>query len=309
MNHFVVELRMSYADRNVPGATSIFGGRGELDILNPGNATFHGFHLDLARLDLRTPQFLSAGFPRLNGVLAGTATLDSVWTDVRFSDADITHTDGDSTPPTRLRGDGRVTSGGVNIGFDLAVAALPLSLNTLARSWPDLPVRGEYTGPIRLQGDATDFSATADLVGDAGRLQLEGRFGATSGFRVSSRGSVAGFDLKRVMARAGMPSTSLNGRFVTSLEGDSLANMLGEVQFSADRSLVMGSGTVRAGQRSLCRRVRERIRWPFISTSTRSAGSASISSRRVRSAIRRPAPIRTQPRSPTRSAAPSAPVA
>lgn len=242
VNRFVVDdLRMSYADRNVPGATSVFAGHGELDILNPGNATFHGFHLDVTRFDLRTPQFLSAGFPRLNGIVSGDATLDSIWTDVRFHDADITHSDGDSTPPSRFKGDGRVTSGGVNIGFDLAVAALPLSLNTLARSWPGLPVRGVYTGPIRLQGDVTDFSANADLVGDAGRLQLEGRFGATSpGFRASSRGSVADFDLKQALARAGTPSTSVNGRFVTSLEGDSLANTLGEVQFTADRSLVDG---------------------------------------------------------------------
>lgn len=242
VNHFVVDdLRMTYADRNVPGATSVFAGHGELDILNPGNATFHGFHLDLTRFDLRTPQFLSAGFPRLNGIIAGEATLDSIWTDVRFHDADITHSDGDSTPPSRFKGDGRVTSGGANVGFDLAVAALPLSLNTLARSYRDLPVRGEYTGPIRVQGDVTDFSATADLVGDAGRLQLEGRFGASApGYRASSRGSVAGFDLRAAFAQPGMPATSLNGRFVTSLEGDSLANMLGDAQFSADRSLVDG---------------------------------------------------------------------
>jgi translocation and assembly module TamB len=252
VNHFVVDdLRLTYTDRNVPGATTVFTGAGELDILNPGNTTFHGFHLALARFDLRTPQFLSAGFPRLNGVISGDAMLDSIWTDVRFRDADITHRDGDSTPPSRFKGDARLSTAGVNVGFDVAVAALPLSLNTLARSWPGLPIRGEYAGPIRLQGDVTDFSATADLVGDAGRLQLEGQFDlAAPGYRVSSRGSVAGLDLRQALARPGAPPTSINGRFVTSVEFDSLANMTGDAQFSADRS-TFDSVRVYAGQASL----------------------------------------------------------
>src|SRR5471032_544236 len=119
VNHFMIDdLKLTYTDRNVAGATSEFGGKGEIDILNPANVTFHGFHLDLARFDLRTPQFLSEGFPRLNGVLSGSATLDSIWTDVRFRDADITHRDGDSTDkytPSRFKGDVRLNSTGVNV--------------------------------------------------------------------------------------------------------------------------------------------------------------------------------------------------
>jgi translocation and assembly module TamB len=242
VNHFVVDdLQMKYADRNVPGATSSFGGHGELDILDPGNAVFHDFHLDLTRLDLRTPQFLSDGFPRLNGVISGEATLDSVWTDVRFRDADITLADGDSTPPSRFKGDVRLTSGGPDIAFDVAVAALPLSLNTIALSYPDLPVRGVYTGPIRLQGELADFSANVDLSGDFGRLQLEGRFDASApGYRAVSHGSVASLDVQRFFARPGLVSTTLNGRFATELEWDSLPNMLGSAQFTADRSVVDG---------------------------------------------------------------------
>src|ERR1035437_4652582 len=242
VNHFAVDdLQLTYADRNVAGATSVFAGRGELDILNPANATFHGFRLELTRFDLRTAQFLSEGFPRLNGVISGEATLDSIWTDVRFRDADITHRDGDSTPPSHFKGDGRLSTGGANVGFEVAVAALPISVSTIARSYPGLPIRGEYPGPLRLQGDISDFSATADLVGEAGRLQLEGQFDAASpGYRVSSRGSVGALDLQRGLASPGAPSTSINGRFVTSLEFDSLPNMMGEAQFFVDRSLIGG---------------------------------------------------------------------
>jgi translocation and assembly module TamB len=245
VNHFVVdELRVTYADRNVDGANSAFVGSGEMDILRPAEAAFHGFHLALTKFDLRTPQALDKSFPHLNGTISGDAILDSVWTDVRFREADITHHDGDDdekTPPSRFKGEGRLTSGGVNLGFDVSVAALPLSLNTLALSWPGLPVRGAYTGPIRLQGDITDFSATADLVGDGGRLQIDGQFDASApGYRAFARGSVGNLDLHAVMARAGAPVTNLNGRFVTSLEFDSLPNTLGDAQLSIDRSVVDG---------------------------------------------------------------------
>jgi translocation and assembly module TamB len=245
VNHFMVdELRVTYADRNVAGANSAFVGAGELDILSLPNTAFHDFHLALTKFDLRTAQALDKAFPRLNGSISGDAILDSVWTDVRFHEADITHRDGDNdekTPPSRFKGDGRVTSGGANLRFDLSLAALPLSLNTIALSYPGLPLRGAYTGPIRMQGDITDFSATLDLVGDGGRLQLEGQFDmAAPGYRAFARGSVGSLDLHSVMARADVPVTNLNGRFVTSLEFDSLPNTLGDAQLSIDRSVVDG---------------------------------------------------------------------
>ena len=242
VNHFVVDsLRLRYADRNVPGATSSFSGQGEIDIIDPGNTAFHDFRLNLTRLDLRTPQFLSPGFPRLNGVLSGAATLDSVWTDVRFRDADITHADGDSTPASRFKGDVRLTSSGPDVEWDVEVAALPLSLNTIALSYPRIPVHGSYTGPIRTHGQLSGFSANVDLTGDAGRVQVEGQFDLSApGLRALTRGSVSTLDLKQFFVRSGAPSTSLNGRFRTSLEWDSLPNMLGDAQFTADRSLVDG---------------------------------------------------------------------
>jgi translocation and assembly module TamB len=254
VDHLVIDAaRLSYADRNVPGATTAFVGQGEVDLRSPGDPVFHGFHLDIARFDLRTPQFLSAGFPRLAGVVSGEATLDSAWTDVRIRDADLTHRDGDATPASRFKGDARLTAGEDNLGFDITVAALPISFTTLARAYPTLhlPVRGEYTGPIRARGDITDFSATTDLVGDGGRLQLEGQFDlAPPGYRVAARGSVARLDLRQALVRAGVPGTNLNGRFAMSLEFDSLPNMLGDVQVTVDRSIV-DSVRLYAGQASV----------------------------------------------------------
>jgi translocation and assembly module TamB len=255
VNHLMIdEARLSYADHNVPGAMSAFVGRGEVDFLSPSDPSFHDFHVDLTRFDLRTPQFLSEHFPRMSGIASGEATLDSAWTDVRIRDADLTLRGDDSLPPSRFKGDARLTQGGDNLSFDVAVAALPISFTTLSVTYPNLrlPVRGEYTGPIRAHGDITDFSATTDLVGDGGRLQLEGQFDlATPGYRAEARGSVAALDLHQALLRRGAPVTNLNGRFVTALEFDSLPNMLGEAQLSVDRSVVDGVRLYAGSQVSL----------------------------------------------------------
>ncbi|HVT37617.1 MAG TPA: translocation/assembly module TamB domain-containing protein, partial [Gemmatimonadaceae bacterium] len=240
VNHFQVdEAALTFSDHNVPGAVAEGVGRGEVDILRPAFATFHGFQLNLARFDLRSAQFVNPSFPRMNGLVSGTATLDSLWSDVRFSDSDITHRDGDSSAVSHFRGNGRVTLGDESVTFDLALAAVPISASTLALSYPRLPFRGEYSGPLRVRGSVADLSVTADLTGEPGRLQIEGTFGALGPrYRARARGSVSGLDVRRALERAGAPSTDLNARFSLDVEGDSIDNLVGTARVVASRSLV-----------------------------------------------------------------------
>src|SRR6185312_2222849 len=119
LTHFVVDdARGSFTDAHVRGAVSRFSGNGELDILEPAFTTFHGFHVDAQQLDLRTPEYLFPSFPRLGGFASGTATLDSSWLDVRFSNANLVHQDGPGDP-TRLTGSGRITYGEPYMQYDL----------------------------------------------------------------------------------------------------------------------------------------------------------------------------------------------
>jgi len=240
VNRFALdEAALTFTDRNVSGATASGVATGEVDILFPGRAKFHGVRLALERFDLRTAQFLNEDFPRLNGVLSGVMTLDSVWTDVRLSAADLTHRDGDAAPPSRLKGGGRVTLGGESIRFDVALAALPLSASAVARSFPRFPLRGEYSGPLRVRGTVSDLAVSGDLVGEAGRVQLDGQFDVfPPGFRAVARGSLSGLDLRRALGRPGAPESVINGRFAVALEGDSLANLSGTLNLTADRSVV-----------------------------------------------------------------------
>jgi len=113
----------------------------------------------------------------VNGIVSGTATLDSMWLDVRLRNADLTHRDGPGDS-TRATGSGRVTIGDKFTSYDLTLNAQPLSFTTLARSYPALPLRGSYQGPLRLQGSIDDLSITTELTGPGGTFSYDGRVDA-----------------------------------------------------------------------------------------------------------------------------------
>ena len=232
------EASFSFADFNVPGATTRATARGGLDILFPAFTAFRGLSVDVAQLDLRTLQFLMKDFPRLHGTVSGHALLDSSWLDVRFKDGDFTHHDGDA-PVSHFRGSGRMTYGEKFMTYDLSLAALPLSLTGIAKSFPGIPARGDYSGPLRVKGTSEDLAVTADLVGDAGRLEVDGTFDVSvPGYRATARGRVSGLDLRRFLDRPSLPSSEISLRWSADVAGDSLADLRGSAEVHVDRSLI-----------------------------------------------------------------------
>ena len=245
VNRFDVDdARVTFADANVPGAVTRATAQGELDILFPAFTRFRGFDVDVAQLDLRTIQYLNPNFPRVNGIVSGSATLDSMWLDVRFRNADLTHRDGPGDP-SRATGSGRVTLGEVFTTYDLALDAQPLSFTTLARSYPALPLRGSYAGPLRIQGDLDDLLVTADFSGPAGSFAYDGRIDAYPK-TYASRGTLTfrELDVQRLLENDTIPTTSLTGRIELDVSADSasldstLASLAGVVSVNLDRSLV-----------------------------------------------------------------------
>ena len=239
VNHFVVDrARLTFRDANVPGAVMRGVGRGELDILHPGDLKFHAFKVEVAEFDLRTAQFVNPDFPSLRGVVAGSATLDSMWTDLRFRDGELTHRDGDDAAVSRFMGSGRITMA-QNIIFDVSAAALPLAVTTVAKSYPSIPFRGDFAGALRVKGSANDLSVTADFAGDAGRVQLDGAFDALSPqYRAVANGSLTAFDLRTGFGKQALPTSMLSGRFAVELQGDSLSSLEGTANVYVDRSVV-----------------------------------------------------------------------
>lgn len=246
LTHFIVDdADVVYRDKHVRGAVSTLSGRGGLNILDPEFTEFHDFKVDVAQLDLRTIQHLYPEFPPLGGTIRGVATLDSSWLDVRFRDADVTHSNGPETP-SRVTGSGRVTYGEEFMVYDVDVVAQPLSLPQMARAYPSLPLKGLVSGPIRAQGTTDSLRLVATLAGDAGSLAFDGTVDIFEPvWRAHGTGTVAAVDAARVFTVDGLPTTSLNGAYNIDMSFtwggpamDSLVALGGRAAVNLERSTV-----------------------------------------------------------------------
>jgi translocation and assembly module TamB len=237
LTDFVVDSsHLVFHDAHVDGAVSEMSGRGGLNILQPALTEFHHFNVAARTLDLRTVEYLYPNFPRLTGSLSGSATLDSSWLDVRFSNADVRYHDADA-PVSRLQGYGRVTYGTQYMTYDASLLADSLSLDALRRSYPKLPVIGMYAGSIRTQGTIADLSVEATLHGPAGAFSYSGRLDVdTPSVAAHGSGRLVGVDPARALAADSMPSGSLTGNYQLDVTGDSIADLEGLASLSLERS-------------------------------------------------------------------------
>lgn len=245
-NFHVDESDVTFSDAHVPGAISKFTGRGALDILFPALTVFRGFDVDLTRLDMRTLQFLNPLFPKLKGTLSGTATLDSSWLDVRFSNADVLHHDGDA-PVSRVTGKGRVIWGEKFLTYDVDLQGQPIWLTTLARSYPVLPLRGEVSGPIRIRGTSGNLQIVTSMSGPAGAFTFDGYVDADPpAYGARGSGSVSGLDLKSLVVGKAIPDTRLNGAYVVDVVGATAEELKGKIDANLEKSVVEGIPVERA---------------------------------------------------------------
>ena len=241
VNRFYVDAaNLSFRDRHVPGAVSHVAGRGELDILFPAFTKFRGFRAETRLLDLRSIEYLYPEFPLIGGTVAGAAVLDSVWLDVRFSNADVYHRNGPGEP-SRITGSGRATLGDEFTTYDVTLQAQPLSLPMMARAYPSLPFKGLVSGPIRAKGTVENLDLSLTLMGEGGSLQFDGVVDASEPmFRARGRGVMTALNPARLLARDNTPAGSINGRYEVDLAGDSLATLSGWSSIALDRSIFDG---------------------------------------------------------------------
>ena len=234
----VDSAHVTFADAHVPGAITRASGHGELNIFAPAFTAFHGFDVDVQTLDLRTLQYLNKEFPRVNGTVFGHATLDSVWLDVRFRNADMTHQDGPG-PTSHGTGSGRVTWGEKYLTYDLDLHTDSIAFTTLARSYPTLPLRGMMGGPIRVQGESPDLRVLASLSGPGGAVTYDGRVDADPfQYGAHGTGTISRIDVPTLFGMPSAPPTSLNGSYTVDMIGDSLADASGLASLALTASTV-----------------------------------------------------------------------
>ena len=240
----VDDAQFTFADANVPGAISRGSAHGELNIFNPAFTAFHELAVNATALDLLTFQALNKNFPRLNGIVSGTAVLDSSWLDVRFHDAQLTHRDGPG-PESNVTGRGRVTWGVKYLTYDLDLMAQALAFETLRRSYPLLPLRTTMSGPILVQGESPDLRFVTTLTGPGGTIAYDGRVDADPPvYGAHGTGSVTSADLRTLLGNAALPRTALSGTFNVDMSGDTLPHLTGSASLALAESQV-GATTLR----------------------------------------------------------------
>ncbi|MGH7670696.1 MAG: hypothetical protein ACRENQ_14520, partial [Gemmatimonadaceae bacterium] len=196
----------------------------------------HHFDVFAQRVDLRTVEFLYPTFPRLQGWLAGSTVLDSSWMDVQFSNADLSLADTDALV-TRLTGSGRITYGEPYMTYDASLVADSLSLTALRRSYPALPMIGDYSGTIQVQGTTPDLFLDVSLRGPGGAISYNGHVDADApSFGARGSGRIVGLDPAVVVPGARSPAGSLTGNYEVDVSGDSLADLVGSASVSLERS-------------------------------------------------------------------------
>ncbi len=88
--------------------------------------------------------------------------------------ADFAHS-GESGPASRATGTGLLRRGpDGKVVADVRGELSPLSLPLLGRIWPDLRLRGEVTGPVRVEGPLDDLHLSGELGAGDGRLAFDG---------------------------------------------------------------------------------------------------------------------------------------
>jgi translocation and assembly module TamB len=244
LTRFVIDTaNITFRDANVRGAVSRLTARGELNILEPEFTVFRGFRVNTEVVDMRSIQHLYPAFPRLGGTASGSATLDSSWLDLRFSNADISHTNGPETP-SRLTGKGRVTWGEKYMRYDVDLVANPLSMPMITRAY-QLGLTGLFSGPIKARGISPSLRVTADLKGAGGRFTYDGLVdadGLSYGFRGDGR--VETLQLGEVIAGYSAPAAWLTGDYKLDITADTndIGTTTGSGSMSIERS---GFGDVR----------------------------------------------------------------
>jgi hypothetical protein len=230
VNRFRIDdTKLTFNDANVPGAVTRLAARGTLDIFTPAFTVFHGFDVNVETLDLRTMQALSPAFLALKGTVSGTTRLDSLWLDVRFSNADLVHHDA-NLPTSRITGSGRITTHDDFMSYDLDLEGAPLNMTTLANSYPDIPLRGNYSGPVKITGQPVDLGVDLSLTGAGGTITYKGKVDSNlPTYGAHGTGTVASLDLRTLLENPKAPKTLLEGNYFIDFIGD---------------SLVVGTGTI-----------------------------------------------------------------
>jgi hypothetical protein len=226
---------MRFAGRD--GEDADVSWRGVLDVRDPSHVAARSMQANVRKLELA----LVSAFNRnlhltgsVSGSVAGSGALDRM----SFTAA-LAHTGG-AGAVSNFDGTGTITGSGARRRYDVAMNAMPASLEDLAAHVPALSrLHGELRGPLRIEGTAEDMSFSAELQTPGGSLGIDGRMqGSGDARRLRLEARSGAFELHGF--GAGVPRTSLAGRLVADVRGTDVATAAGTIQLLIDSAAIRG---------------------------------------------------------------------
>lgn len=229
---------LAFLDAIPPGdPTSTFAFDGDVAFGGEAGATFRGFTLRQALLDLATVRAIVPAV-ELPGTLRLVGRLDGPWQNATFVGTAEHLAPNDAL--SRLTGTVRMDSRGDILGLGMDVRFDRLSFEALRSGYPDLTPRGGLTGTLVANGRLDSLVLDADLTGDIGSVAATGTFGLVDG---GYRFDDMVLDVHRLDAEALMgkgQATAFNGRLVVTGTIDSAAPPEGRLQLDLGQSRIGG---------------------------------------------------------------------
>ena len=227
----LTDLQATYRDARVPGGVPVaMQARGELDFAARGHTRFRAFQVAVQDVTPAVINAIAPGATTVHGAFAGTGILTSAGPDSLFV-RDLTfHFDDNRGPATELTGHAVFVRGATGFErYDADLVAAPLRVDQIARAWPKIPVRGEFTGPLRITGDSRAARVVAELQGSAGEVTADVTVEFASPVGVHGTLTTHGLAVDAMGDTTGATTSRVAVELRVDVHGDSLALLEGTV--------------------------------------------------------------------------------
>ncbi len=247
--------QLAFLDAIPPGSpTSTFSFDGDVGFGGDAGATFRGFTLHEALVDLGTVRVLVPAV-ELPGRLRLVGTLNGPWQDAAFTGT-AEHL-APNNALSRLTGSIRMDTRSDILGLAMDARFDRLSFDALRTGYPQLTARGGLTGHVVTSGYLDSLQVDAEVTGDVGTIGAHGVIGIDS---ARLRFDDMALELHRVNVEALLGTgqeTALNGTMSVTGVIDSGVPPRGTVGLTLGQSRIGGftidnlSGTLRSDGRLL----------------------------------------------------------
>ncbi len=231
------EVTYDDPEAEIPPSTVDFAGTLELgDEVAVRDMIVTGDPLDYGTLRAFAPELEVQGVGRLEAELSGGLTSGIALT------ASLVHRPTEGGVLSQVVASGTIRESDGAFELDLDGYLDPLSLDGVAMGLrQELPVSGEVSGPVRVNGFLGDLFIGTTLATEAGQLQVEGRFDILEpGRRYRAQGQVQEFALHRVFPDLPEP-TVLTGSFEVDGGGITLETVDGSARLDLSDVNVAGA--------------------------------------------------------------------